>query len=127
MVVINKDTTQGRIAFEGHHPFHIISVDSSPDALWYAHAGVTSTQQLQEREIVPGHHRVIMTDLQLLPYAYAGVVVDLDQLFGFKVRINSFLASIPDPCCKVCYILGERRTSTCGAVCKKFAGVMLCS
>jgi hypothetical protein len=55
-------------------------------------------------------------------HAYAGVAANLDQLFGLKVRINSFFASIPDQCCKVCHILGERTTSTCGAVCKKFAG-----
>ena len=55
-----------------------------------------------------------------------GTVVDLDELFGLKVRINSFFASIPDQCCKVCYILGERTTSACGAVCKKFSGVFLC-
>ena len=65
MVVITKDTTQEQLVFQGHHPFHLILVDSSPDTLWYAHAGVTSTQQTQERKIVPGHHRLNMTNLQL--------------------------------------------------------------
>ena len=52
--------------------------------------------------------------------------VDLDKLFGLKVKINSFFASIPDQCCKVCHILGERTPSACGKVCKKFAGVVFC-
>jgi hypothetical protein len=65
MVVITKDTTQEQLVFQGHHPFHLILVDSSPDTLWYAHAGVTSTQQTQERKIVPGHHRLNMTNLEL--------------------------------------------------------------
>ena len=53
--MITKDTTQEQLVFQGHHPFHLILVDSSPDTLWYAQAGVTSTQQTQERKIVPGH------------------------------------------------------------------------
>jgi hypothetical protein len=69
--------------------------------------------------------RLHMTGLQLLTYAFPGAVVELEQLFDLKVRIKSFFASIPDQCCKVCYMLGERKTSACGAVCKKFAGVIL--
>jgi superfamily II DNA helicase RecQ len=52
--------------------------------------------------------------------------VDLDKLFGLKVKINSFFASIPDQCCKVCHLLGERTPSACGKVCRTFAGVVFC-
>jgi hypothetical protein len=72
--------------------------------------------------MLPGHHQMHTTDVELDAHAYAGAAGDLEQLFGLKVRINSFFASIPDQCCKVCYLLGERKPSSCGAVCNKFAG-----
>ena len=86
------------------------------------YTGVTSTQQTQEKATFPGHHRIAQDRLT----AVNCTVVDLDKLFDLKVRINSFFASIPEQCCKVCYILGERTTSACGAVCKIFSGVFLC-
>jgi hypothetical protein len=91
----------------------------------HVHIGVIGTQQTQEKAMLPGHHRRHAMGLQLIAYMYAGAVAHLDRLFGLKVKIHSFFASIPDQCCKVCYMLGERTTSTCGSVCRKFAGIIL--
>lgn len=115
-------TSPGPIVLQGHHPYQLISFNGLADSSWYVHTGVTSTQQTQEKATLPGHHRIAQGRLT----AVNCTVVDLDKLFDLKVRINSFFASIPEQCCKVCYILGERTTSACGAVCKKFSGVFLC-
>jgi hypothetical protein len=56
--VRTRDTTQGKVVLPGHQPLHFISFDRSPVRLWYVHSGVASTQQTQERAMVPGQQGI---------------------------------------------------------------------
>ena len=49
----------------------------------------------------------------------------LGQLVDLKFRINAFISSFPEKCCKVCYMLGDRSFTTCGTVCCKVSGICI--
>ena len=54
------------------------------------------------------------------------VAPDLKKIVHLKFRINAFLSSFPENCCKVCYILGDRTFfTTCGYVCRKVSGICI--
>jgi len=54
-------------------------------------------------------------------------VVDLKlkHVVDLKFRINAFISSFPQNCCKVCYMLGDRNFTTCGTVCSKVSGICI--